>query len=106
MALDDSPQSLVELRPWLSEVESARRRGLDIPPLVHIAKLLEPNKEWCWTVACDIELLEIAHASLVAFPLRHNAANVVPDSNSATCPATESVGSVTQEESDDASVHS
>ena len=106
MASNDLPQSVVELRSWFSEVERARCHGLDIPSFVHIAKLLEPNKEWCWTVACATELLEIAHASLVAFPIRDNAADVVPDSNSATTSARESVGSVNPGQSEDNSVHS
>lgn len=90
----------------MQKVERARRRGLDIPPFVHIAKLTEPDTSWWWTVACALELLEIMAASRVTFPVHNTTANMVTDENSVTRPAAESVGSVDNSHSDDASVHS
>ena len=64
-----SPENAEDLRPWLAEVDRARRRGMDIPPLRYIAPLLDVDADFRWSIACARELLDIIAASGISYPL-------------------------------------
>ena len=64
----ETPANLEELRPWYRAVV-ARSRNTAIPAFKYITRLLQPGAVWFWSIAHTIELLEIADASGIAFPL-------------------------------------
>ena len=72
----EAPQSLEDLRPWLLEVLRAKRRGMHIRRIVHIARLTKPGAEWRWTVACTAELMNIVADSRVAYPVNGAAGTI------------------------------
>ncbi|KAG0573525.1 hypothetical protein KC19_VG185100 [Ceratodon purpureus] len=79
-----SPQNAEDLRPWLAEVDRARRRGMDIPPLRAIAPLLQVDADFRWTIACALELLDIIAASSISYLLNtsvNTSVNSEVDSN-------------------------
>lgn len=62
------PADVEELRPWFRAVV-ARSRNTAIPAFRYITRVLQPGAAWYWSVAHTIELLEIATASGIPFPL-------------------------------------
>ena len=88
-----APQSPEELRPWLLEVERARRRGFHVRKSTHITRLTKPGAAWRWTVACSVELMNLMADSRVPYPLIYTPVTTSgPQSNSAALPNASSQG--------------
>lgn len=62
------PADVEELRPWFRAVV-ARSRNTAIPAFKYITRVLQPRAPWYWSVAHTIEMLQIATASGIPFPL-------------------------------------
>jgi hypothetical protein len=62
------PADVEELRPWFRAVV-ARSRNTAIPAFRYITRVLQLGAPWYWSVAHTIEMLQIATASGIPFPL-------------------------------------